>query len=331
MTGPVNARLDADDRLVETDAALARLNAAAGAEDDALVLIPLLTVARLARRLGTLIARPVLLADDDEDVELWVRAQPEADGAVRLTLAEWRSRPVRPPREPVEPAQDGAGALLPPDLAGPLRRALDRPIRGIVATAESLRAVGGDEVPQTYRDYARDIANAGRHLQALLDDLVTLNGVEDDPPIAADRIDLADVARRAADLLTVRAARAGMTVEVPPGPAWALGDFRRALQVAVNLIGNAISHAPDDTTVRVTCSTDHAATTLSVEDEGPGVQEEERERVFERFVRLNPGDTPGSGLGLYISRRLARAMDGDVVVGAADGGGARFVLRLPAA
>ncbi len=332
MNAPVHGRLDADDRLTSADDALARLNARAGAEDDRLVLVPVITLARLARRLGTLVSRPVLLADQDTDLEVWLRAQPEADGGVRLTLADWRTRPVASSRSAPVAVESGTGEppLLTADFAEPLRRALDRPIRRIVATAETLRAADPGEVPQPYRDYARDIADAGRHLQALLEDLVTLNGVEEGVPVAADRIELSEVARRAADLLTVRAGDAGIVVEVDGEAAPAVGDFRRALQIAVNLIGNAITHAPRGSSVRVTCRAADAAT-LVVDDEGRGVAREDRERIFGQFVRIEPGDTPGSGLGLYISRRLARAMGGDVTAGDGGGGGARFTLALPAA
>lgn len=328
MTEPAHGFLNADDRLAEADPALAALNAHAGATEDRLVLPPVLALARLARRLGVVIARPVRLADGEEDVEVWLRAEPTGDGGVRLTLADWRARPAADRRHaaPEEPDELEADPLLPVNFAEPLRRALDRPVRRIVATAELLHADDDPDVPQPYRDYARDIAQAGRHLQALLEDLVTLNGVEDAPD--AERIDLAEAARRAIDLLTVRAAETGVRVTRPDGQVFALADFRRTLQIAVNLIGNAINHSPRGGEVVVSVMAG-ATARLTVDDEGPGILAEQRERIFGQFVRLDPAERPGSGLGLYICRRLSRAMAGEVRASDSPAGGARFTLTLP--
>ena len=68
-----------------------------------------------------------------------------------------------------------------------------------------------------------------------------------------------------------------------------------------------------------------------VADQGKGIALEDQERIFEKFARVDPDEPGGSGLGLYISRRLARAMGGDVTVDSAPGQGARFVLTLPLA
>jgi signal transduction histidine kinase len=68
---------------------------------------------------------------------------------------------------------------------------------------------------------------------------------------------------------------------------------------------------------------------VTVADQGPGLSEAEREAVFEKFERLGRSGGGGSGLGLYISRKLARAMGGELSVDSAPGQGARFVLELP--
>ena len=330
MSDVVHATLDRDNRLIAADPAVTALNARAGASGDQLVLPPVLALAGLARRLGAVIARPVRLADGDDDVEVWLRAEPLDDGGVRLSLADWRSRPAAvrrhdPPAELEEPDDD---PLLPADFPDRLRRALDRPVRRIVATAELLHTQDDPDVPQPYRDYARDIAQAGRHLHALLEDLVTLDGVESQPD--AERIDLAEAARRANDLLTVRAAKGDVRVVTPDGSAFATGDFRRTLQIAVNLIGNAINHSPAGGQVTVSVAGGSSAR-LMVDDEGRGIPADQRERVFEQFVRLDPAETTGSGLGLTICRRLARAMGGEVRASDSPAGGARLTLTLPSA
>jgi signal transduction histidine kinase len=100
------------------------------------------------------------------------------------------------------------------------------------------------------------------------------------------------------------------------------------LQILGNLVDNACKYGPEDGPVWLVGERDGHEVVLAVEDDGAGVPVEERERIFERFTRLEPGR--GLGLGLYIARQLARAQGGDLVVTDAHvAGGARFELRLP--
>jgi signal transduction histidine kinase len=101
-----------------------------------------------------------------------------------------------------------------------------------------------------------------------------------------------------------------------------------ALQILGNLVDNACKYAPEDSLVWLVGERAGNDAVLAVEDDGAGVPAAERERIFERFTRLEPGR--GLGLGLYIGRQLARAQGGDLVVtDARVAGGARFELRLP--
>ena len=68
---------------------------------------------------------------------------------------------------------------------------------------------------------------------------------------------------------------------------------------------------------------------MIVADQGKGIAQEDQARIFEKFERVDPREPGGSGLGLYIARRLARAMGGDITVDSAPGQGARFVFTLP--
>lgn len=441
-----HAVIAADGSVSFADPALIALNQRAGGMRGAPLAVPqLATIARLARRLGIVVSRGVVVADDETDVDLWVRAQPDGD-TIRLTVSGWREIAAwRPTRSAPDTAGDflgsdsdwrwetdaalrltfvtldagpkhgfdafallgqpltamfvldagsdgglpildslarrramtaqparlrssgravmltanvrydvsgdfagfvGAARLVPdeaPAAVEPaalsstfttgLDKALRVPLARIVANADSINAQADGPVQGDYADYAADIASAGRHLLSLVDDLVDLQAVEKpDFAITPEPIDLADVARRAAGLLSVRAANADVSIARPAIDARiaAVGDFRRVLQILVNLIGNAIRYSPPGSEVCVTVERNDTRAIVVVADQGKGVAPEDQVRIFEKFERVDPSEAGGNGLGLYIARRLARAMQGDLIIESAPGEGARFVLLLPA-
>jgi len=209
---------------------------------------------------------------------------------------------------------------------------LRQPIARIIANAETIRTQLAGPLADEYSQYAADISSAGEHLLALIDDLADLEVVEDDQfTTAPDEIDLADVARRAAGILGVRAQERGIGIDAPKPDesALAIGEFRRVLQILLNLLGNAIRYSPEGSVVWVRVEPGDEVARIVVADQGEGLSSDQQARVFEKFERLGRSGDGGSGLGLYISRRLARAMDGDLTVDSAPGQGARFTLELP--
>jgi signal transduction histidine kinase len=111
----------------------------------------------------------------------------------------------------------------------------------------------------------------------------------------------------------------------------AIAEFRRVLQILLNLVGNAIRYSPPESQVWLRLEGFGARARVIVADQGPGMSAEQQARVFDKYERLGrSSEDGGSGLGLYISRRLARAMGGELTVESAPGQGARFVLDLPA-
>ena len=229
-------------------------------------------------------------------------------------------------------AQDASITLYPAEFGKRLDRSLRQPLGRIIANADTISAQMDGPLRPDYAGYALDIASAGRHLMALVDDLADLQAIDrPDFHVIAEDVDLADLGRRAAGLLAVKALDRQIAI-VAPDPeqvVMASGEFRRVLQILVNLIGNAVRYAPEGSRVRVVTERDGVASRIIVIDEGPGVAVADRERIFEKFERLGRDDAGGSGLGLYISRRLARAMGGDIAIGGKPGEGARFVLTLP--
>ena len=247
----------------------------------------------------------------------------------RGAAASVRARPEGAPANDsasLEPKRDG------PAFGERLDQALRAPLAHIIDNAERLRTQPEGPLRRDYTGYASDIASAGRHLLALVDDLVDLQAIErPDFHAEVEPIDLADIARRAAGLLSVRAADRDVRID-GPGAEESLpahGDFTRALQIMMNLITNAVRYSPEGGEVWIRTEREGDLAAIIVADQGKGIAEEDQERIFEKFERVDPSEPGGTGLGLYIARRLARAMGGDISVDSAPGQGARFTFTLP--
>lgn len=239
----------------------------------------------------------------------------------------------------VERVQELAAAITSsspsPDLpmSRQLASVLKQPLDRIVANAETIGSRIYGPLRDNYAEYALDIANAARHLTELVSDMEDLEAIDrPDFMVARDRIELGDITRRVGGLLALKASDHSIQLILPDAEEEvpAIGEFRRVLQILLNLVGNAIRYAPAASIVTLTIEKRGDTATVSVADQGQGVPEKDRERVFEKFERLGRSGDGGSGLGLFISRRLARAMGGDLVVLDATGGGALFQLTLPA-
>jgi signal transduction histidine kinase len=269
----------------------------------------------------------------DEDTLLWLHGGPEFDDDGQLVGFaggfRWVSAPFQPAaEESVTETRDGDAKF-----AARLDSALRRPLARIIANADEMVTKVDGSFGDDYTGYAGDIASAGRHLLGLVDDLSDLQAVErDDFAVEKEPIDLADIARRAASLLRVRAADRSVKIDPPleDEALWAKGEFRRILQIMVNLVGNAVRYSPTGSMVWIRVEREGDLAALIVADQGKGIEKDDQDRIFGKFERVDQNEPGGTGLGLYISRRLARAMGGDITVDSAPGMGARFVLTLPA-
>jgi two-component system sensor histidine kinase TctE len=147
-----------------------------------------------------------------------------------------------------------------------------------------------------------------------------------------ETLDLARLAGEAAQAFVDQARARGIDLGFALAPAALAGDRHLLRDLLDNLVDNALRYTPPDGSVTVRCGGnegDKGGAWLQVEDDGPGIAPSERSRVFQRFVRLDPGTT-GSGLGLAIVRDIARLHGARVELGEGEGGrGARFTVRFP--
>lgn len=213
---------------------------------------------------------------------------------------------------------------------GPVLR---QPLGRIIANAETIGVKLHGPLRDNYASYAKDIANAAKHLIELVDDLSDLEAVERAGfKTAPDKIELGDVARRVAGLLALKAAdhQIQIITPTPEQKVPATAEFRRVLQILLNVVNNAIRYSPDGSKIRIDIAELNGVACITVSDQGTGIAPEDAEKIFAKFERLGRSGDGGSGLGLYISRRLARAMGGELSVSTSAGGGACFALTLPA-
>lgn len=214
---------------------------------------------------------------------------------------------------------------------------LRTPLAGLQASSESLLREQPDRVEQ--EQIAVTMVRETRRAALLVEDLLTiarLDGEAEQPALRRERVDLASVAHQEVE----RARRVAVEVALTfTGGALAIvqGDPLRLGQIVSNLLDNARHVTSRGGHIDVTVTSDESSATVTVTDDGPGVPAHDRERIFERFVRLDESrsrHTGGAGLGLPIARALARAQGGDltyvdVTARTPAGTGASFRLTLP--
>jgi two-component system, OmpR family, sensor kinase len=208
------------------------------------------------------------------------------------------------------------------DASHELRTPLTSVLANLELLAESLRGDQGDA--------ARSALRSSQRMRRLVADLLLLARTDVGRVVPRELCDLAQIVVEAAGELGPVSAAHDIVLDVHPVTVEASRDELHRL--TINLLENALRHTPPGTKISVsTAADDDGQATLVVEDDGPGVPAELVGTLFERFVR-GAGDRGGSfGLGLAIVRAVAESHGGTVTVQTGEGGGARFVVRLPQA
>lgn len=207
----------------------------------------------------------------------------------------------------------------------------------LVATHASMevaqRLLAGRDVPGTVFEALQTGLRSVRTAVELCNDMLEVKRLQsgyriDRRPIALAGL-LADVAQM---LRAVAAQRNAMiATEVEPASLVAHGDERLLRRVLINLVANALRFTPDQGLVELSAAAGPGGETLlAVSDNGPGVDPEERERIFAPFVQGSGEVNRGTGLGLHFCRQAVIAHAGAIWVEDRPGGGCRFVVRLPA-
>lgn len=189
--------------------------------------------------------------------------------------------------------------------------------------------------PSTREEFLRDIEREVERLDKLIGDLLDMSKMQAGLLDSFDRrrvspsVLVASALERVRELVADREVVVGVPADLPDVEV----DAAAMTRVIANLLENAAKYTPPSSPVRVGATAGPVELRLTVEDRGPGIPRGERERVFEKFVRLKaPGTAiPGVGLGLAICRSAVAAHGGRIWAEDHEGGGARFVLSLPLA
>jgi two-component system phosphate regulon sensor histidine kinase PhoR len=223
-----------------------------------------------------------------------------------------------------------------------LSHELRTPLTTVSLLAETLEreAEGvGETIPAKMRDRIAKIEVETGHLVQMVNELLDLSRIEGGGTLLlADGVDMSRLAADSAERLRLFGERQGVTfqLDTPPGLPAIRGDAARLGQVVVNLVHNAVKFSPDGGEITIRTWLDDSHVVTSVEDHGIGIPRGARDRVFERFykvdrARLRAEAGGGTGLGLAIARHVVEQHGGRIWVDSQDGVGSTFSFALPVA
>jgi PAS domain S-box-containing protein len=213
---------------------------------------------------------------------------------------------------------------------------LRTPLNATIGYAELLLAGIPEPIPVAAQEQVRRIALSGRHLLELIEEILTFSRLEaGEERVDPGPIDLKTLLHEAQALTEPLALAKGIAFEchAPAEPGTLVSDRRKLLQILLNLLGNAVKFT-DAGTVQLTLLEVGGEAVFRVSDTGPGIAAEHLEKVFDPFWQVHAGPTRtagGTGLGLSVTRRLARLLGGDVELESEVGRGSTFTVRVPLA
>jgi signal transduction histidine kinase len=274
----------------------------------------------LSRRLARLRAAAVRVAAEGPDAPTPTDHGRDEVGDLARTLATMQEELRR---------QEAARRAFVSTASHELRTPLTS-LQGTLELLEEDLRDGRLDTPDAQRQVAAAQVEL-RRLGRLATELLDLSRLDAAVPLRSEPVELGELCRAVAAefALQARERDVEVLVEPPPGPCWAAGDPGAVARVVRILIDNALRHSPPEEPVHVVPAYHGERATVEVADRGPGVPDEDRDRIFERFERGSAASGKGGfGLGLAIGRELAGRMDGSLELAPPGDAGARFVLSL---
>ena len=218
------------------------------------------------------------------------------------------------------------------DFMAVISHELRTPLNGIMGYADLLTMGVKGPINEGQQQHVARIRLGADHLLRIIDDILIFVRSETKPTeVREDRVRLSLLLDEIAGMLRPEAQLKGLGLEVTARDAVVTSDRERLLRIVGNLLSNAVKFT-EEGSIRVDAGVEGDRLRVVVEDTGPGIAEEDLERVFDAFWQVDQSSTRrsgGTGLGLSIARRMARQLGGDVLVDSAPGRGSRFTLDVP--
>jgi PAS domain S-box-containing protein len=213
---------------------------------------------------------------------------------------------------------------------GMMSHELRTPLTVMIGNAEVLERRGAELPSEALRSAAQDIRMEGERLHAIVENMLMFSKMQHSDDLDLEPVLLKHVVASIVEDFKRRRPQRAVELEVDEMRLQVMGEPGYVSQIMKNLLGNAEKYSPASEPIRVVVTGADGRAVVKVIDEGVGFKDGEAEEIFEPFVRLDQTKTaPGSGLGLPISRLMARAMGGDLSGAPRNGRGAEFTLRLP--
>ena len=220
------------------------------------------------------------------------------------------------------------------DFVANVSHELKTPIGAVSLLAEALASAAAE--PAEVKRFAKRLTQESERLAGITAEIIELSRLQaGDPLTSAERISIDGVIAQAVDRNRVAAESHRISL-VPSGKirAEVFGDEQLLVTAVHNLISNAVQYSPDGSRVGIGVTAENGVVEISITDQGVGIPDDERDRVFERFFRVDAArsrNTGGSGLGLSIVKHVVQNHGGDVRVWSQQGRGSTFTIRLPEA
>jgi len=212
---------------------------------------------------------------------------------------------------------------------------LRTPLNAVIGCSDMLAARYFGELTPKQADYVNDIRTSGKHLLALINDILDLSKIEAGRmELDTGVFDLCSALDNAVKLVRERAQRGGIELQVQTDSALStfLGDEHKLRQVVLNLLSNAVKFTPSGGSVHVIAEALDGSAKISVTDSGSGIAPEDQEAIFEAFRQVGSDvnrKREGTGLGLALARRFVELHGGTIRVQSAPGQGSTFTVMLP--
>jgi two-component system, OmpR family, phosphate regulon sensor histidine kinase PhoR len=215
------------------------------------------------------------------------------------------------------------------ELIATVSHELRTPLAAVYGAAMTLqRSASVDEA--TRAQLIGVVGNQAERLAKIVDGILTASRASVDAESLEEPFDAVALTRSAVEDALARSGRT-ITFAAAEESCRARGSAEEARRVVDNVLENAVKYSPDGTPISVRVELDADALRIEIADEGIGIPRDEQERIFERFYRLDPGmatGVGGTGLGLYIARRLVERMGGRLTVSSEPGSGSTFCIEL---